>query len=61
MTAGPPPAGFPEPGRSNLDIAIAMFLKRRRAVAAGLLLLAVFLVAIWTPLLATSAPIPPSP
>ena len=34
-----------------------MFLKRKRAVAAGAVLALLFLAAIWTPLLATSAPL----
>ena len=44
-------------GRSNFDIALRMFLKRRRAVAAGILLLLAFYAAIWAPLLATAAPL----
>ena len=50
--------GVPAPtGRSNFDVALAMFLKRKRAVAAGAVLALLFLAAIWTPLLATSAPL----
>ena len=57
MSAAPASGPLPVPGRSNFDIALAMFLKRRRAVVAGAVLAVVFLVAIATPLLATASPL----
>jgi peptide/nickel transport system permease protein len=47
----------PVQGRSGFDIALAMFRKRRMAVAAAAILVVFFYSAIWAPLLATSAPL----
>jgi peptide/nickel transport system permease protein len=44
-------------GRSNLDIALRMFLRKRGAVAAAAFLAVLFALAVWTPLLATAAPL----
>jgi len=49
-------SGPPLP-RSGFDIALAMFLKRRRAVAAAAILAVFFLAAAWTPLLANHLPL----
>ncbi len=57
MSGASPRGAAPEPPRSTLDIAIAMFLKRHRAVVAGIVLLGFFYIAVWTPLLATNLPL----
>jgi len=51
-------SGNPVPaGRSTVDIALAMFWKRKRAVVAAALLAAFFAAAAWAPLLANQLPL----
>lgn len=47
----------PPPGRSTLDIALAMFGRRKGAVAAACILVLAAYGAVWAPLLATAAPL----
>ncbi len=60
MSDPAPPAAVPPrapPGRSSFDIALAMFLKRHRAVAAAGILVLFFAAAAWAPLLANGLPL----